>query len=145
MTRSQQPPSVVVAITGGRVVPIVGEPIEGGTVLIRDGLVEAVGAAADVEVPAGARVVDATGRWVLPGFVEAHGHVGISEEANGPVGNDTNEMTDPNTAGVRAIDAIAGKVDVQTVSIKGEEWQEVDFPEDLEKAQAITAGWAKAS
>jgi imidazolonepropionase-like amidohydrolase len=106
MTRSPQPPSVVVAITGGRVVPVVGEPVEGGTVLIRDGVVEAVGAAADVEVPSGARVVDATGRWVLPGFVEAHGHVGISEEANGPVGNDTNEMTDPNTAGVRAIDAI---------------------------------------
>jgi len=96
----------VVAITGGRVVPVVGEPVEGGTVLIRGGVVEAVGEASAVEVPAGARVVDATGRWVLPGFVEAHGHVGIHEEANGPAGNDTNEMTDPNTAGVRAIDAI---------------------------------------
>lgn len=46
---------------------------------------------------------------------------------------------------LRAIDAIAGKVDVQTVSIKGEEWQEVDFPEDIAKAEAITARWAKAS
>jgi choline kinase len=46
---------------------------------------------------------------------------------------------------LRAIDAIAAKVDVQTVSIKGEEWQEVDFPEDLDKAAAITARWAKAS
>lgn len=51
-------------------------------------------------------VVDASGSWLLPGFVESHGHVGIHEEANGEAGNDTNEMTGPNMAGVRAIDAI---------------------------------------
>ena len=43
---------------------------------------------------------------MLPGFIESHGHVGIHEEANGPAGDDTNEMTAPNTAAVRAIDAI---------------------------------------
>lgn len=57
-------------------------------------------------MPEGATVIDASGRWVLPGFVEAHGHVGIHEEANGPAGNDTNEMTDPDMSSVRAIDAI---------------------------------------
>ena len=51
-------------------------------------------------------VIDAAGAWLVPGFVEAHGHVGIHEEANGEAGNDTNEMTGPNMAGVRAIDAI---------------------------------------
>ena len=51
-------------------------------------------------------VIDAAGSWLVPGFVEAHGHVGIHEEANGEAGNDTNEMTAPNMAGVRAIDAI---------------------------------------
>jgi imidazolonepropionase-like amidohydrolase len=96
--------SFVTAITGGRVVPVSSEPIDGGTVLIENGRITAVGA--DVEVPAGATVIDATGKWVVPGFIEAHGHVGIHEESNGPAGNDTNEMTDPNTAGVRAIDAI---------------------------------------
>jgi imidazolonepropionase-like amidohydrolase len=50
--------------------------------------------------------IDAEGKWVLPGFIESHGHVGIHEEANGPAGDDTNEMTAPNTAAVRAIDAI---------------------------------------
>ena len=94
----------LVAITGGYVVPVSSAPIEGGTVLIRDGRIEAVGA--DVVVPEGATVVDATGRWVLPGFVEAHGHVGIHEEGEGVAGNDTNEMTGPNMAGVRAVDAI---------------------------------------
>ncbi len=98
--------SSVTAIVGGHVIPVDGAPIPGGTVLLRDGLVAAVGRAGDVEVPEGATVIDASGRWVLPGFVEAHGHVGIHEEANGPAGNDTNEMTDPDMSSVRAIDAI---------------------------------------
>ena len=44
---------------------------------------------------------------------------------------------------LRAIDALAADVEIGTVSIKGEEWQEVDFPEDVEKAQALTRAWAK--
>lgn len=92
------------ALVGGRVVPVSSEPIENGTVLIQDGRIAAVGAG--IPVPDGIPVVDASGRWVLPGFIESHGHVGIHEEANGVAGNDTNEMTAPNTAGLRAIDAI---------------------------------------
>jgi imidazolonepropionase-like amidohydrolase len=92
-----------VAITGGYVVPIDGDPVDGGTVLIRDGRIDAVG---DVPVPDGFPTVDATGQWVLPGFVEAHGHVGLWEEAEGWAGQDTNEMTDPNGARLRALDAV---------------------------------------
>ncbi|WP_348787764.1 amidohydrolase [Leifsonia sp. NPDC080035] len=95
-----------IAIVNAHVVPVVGEPIENGTVLVQDGRIAAVGSASEVTVPEGVRVLDAAGRWVLPGFVEAHGHVGIHEEANGPAGDDTNEMTTPNTAAVRAIDAV---------------------------------------
>lgn len=93
-----------VAIVGGRVVPVDGDVVEGGTVLVTDGVITAVGA--DVEIPDGVTVVDATGRWVLPGFVDAHAHVGIDEEAQGWAGDDTNEMTDPNGARMRALDAI---------------------------------------
>jgi imidazolonepropionase-like amidohydrolase len=93
-----------VAIAGGRVVPVSGEPIEGGTVLVTDGKITAVGAR--LKVPKGVPVVDAAGSWVLPGFIEAHGHVGVHEEAEGWAGSDTNEMTDPVTAHVRALDAI---------------------------------------
>lgn len=46
---------------------------------------------------------------------------------------------------LRAIDALAAEVPVHTVSIRGEDWQEVDFPEDLDKARALTAGWATRS
>jgi imidazolonepropionase-like amidohydrolase len=93
-----------VAITGGRVVPVTGPPLEAGTVLITDGKITAIGA--DVPVPDGVPVLDAAGKWVLPGFIEAHGHVGVHEEAEGWAGSDTNEMTDPVTANVRALDAI---------------------------------------
>ncbi|MEV8215509.1 amidohydrolase [Leifsonia sp. NPDC077715] len=98
--------STTIAIVNGYVVPVSAEPIENGVVLVRDGVIEAVGAADEVSVPEGVEVVDAAGKWVLPGFIESHGHVGIHEEANGPAGDDTNEMTTPNTAAVRAIDAI---------------------------------------
>ncbi|MFF4617781.1 amidohydrolase [Nonomuraea jabiensis] len=92
------------AITSGYVVPIDGDPIDGGTVLVQDGKIAAVGR--DVAVPEGTPVVDAAGGWVLPGLVEAHGHLGVYEEAEGWAGQDTNEMTDPNGARLRALDAI---------------------------------------
>jgi imidazolonepropionase-like amidohydrolase len=97
--------SEVLAVVGGRVVPIEGEPIDGGTVLIESGRITAVGDSS-LAVPDGAEVVDAAGKWVLPGFIEAHGHVGVHEEGEGWAGADVNEMTEPVTAQVRALDAI---------------------------------------
>jgi imidazolonepropionase-like amidohydrolase len=93
-----------VAIVGGRVVPISGEPLDSGTILVSGGKITAVGT--DLDVPDGATVIDASGAWVLPGFIEAHGHVGVHEEAEGWAGADSNELTDPVTAQVRALDAI---------------------------------------
>ena len=93
-----------VAIVGGRVVPISGAPLDGGTVLVAHGKITAVGP--DLQIPDDATVIDAAGRWVLPGFIEAHGHVGVHEEAEGWAGSDSNELTEPVTAHVRALDAI---------------------------------------
>jgi imidazolonepropionase-like amidohydrolase len=93
------------AIVGGRVVPVEAEPIEPGIVVLRDGKIAAV-EGPGFTVPAGVDVVDATGKWVLPGFIDAHAHLGVSEEAEGWAGQDTNEKTDPVTAQVRALDAI---------------------------------------
>ena len=91
-----------IAITGGRVVPIDGDPIESGTVLLTDGKIAAV-AGSDFKPPPGTDVVDAAGKWVLPGFIDAHAHAGVSEEAEGWAGQDTNERTSPVTAQVRAL------------------------------------------
>lgn len=95
-----------VAVVGGRVVPVLGEVVERGTVLVRDGRIVAVGRAEDVPVPDGVPVHDATGRWVLPGFVEPHGHLGVWEDGEGAAGQDTNDMVDPNTARLRAMDGL---------------------------------------
>jgi len=66
-----------IAIVGGKVYPVSGPPIERGTVLMRDGVIVAVGAA--VSVPDGAQRIDATGKIVTPGLVNASTLLGISE------------------------------------------------------------------
>jgi imidazolonepropionase-like amidohydrolase len=94
-----------IAITGGHVVPIEGDPIDNGTVLLSDGKIAAV-AGPDYTPPPGTDVVDAAGKWVLPGLIDAHAHLGVSEEGEGWAGSDTNELTGPVQAQVRALDAI---------------------------------------
>jgi imidazolonepropionase-like amidohydrolase len=92
------------AIVGGRVIPVAGAPFEDGVVLIADGRIEAAGR--DLRVPEGVERVDAAGKVVLPGLVDAHVHLGVHEEGDGWAGQDTNELTDPVTPHVRALDAI---------------------------------------
>ena len=72
-----------IAITGGKVYPVSGPVIDNGTVLMRDGLIVAVGA--NVVVPANAQRIDATGKWVTPGIVNAATQLGLVEI--GAVGN----------------------------------------------------------
>jgi imidazolonepropionase-like amidohydrolase len=91
------------AIVGARVLPIEGEPFE-GVILIENGKITALGK--DVAVPEGAERIEAQGKVATPGLIDAHAHVGVWEEAEGWEGDDVNEMTDPVTAQVRAIDAI---------------------------------------
>jgi imidazolonepropionase-like amidohydrolase len=69
--------SPVVAITGATVHPVSRAPIAEGVVLIRDGVIAAVGTAAEIQIPAGARRVDATGRHVYPGMIDPLTAVGI--------------------------------------------------------------------
>lgn len=85
--------SGVLAITNARILPIAKPPIERGTIVIRDGRIESVGAAASV--PAGAKVIDAAGAEVYPGWINAKTNVGLAEP--GPRGyEDTTEMLDYN-------------------------------------------------
>jgi imidazolonepropionase-like amidohydrolase len=92
------------AIVGGQVLPVEGTPFSDGVILIEDGRIQALGR--DVRVPDGVERVDADGKVVVPGLVDAHVHLGVHEEAQGWAGQDTNEMTNPVTPHVRALDAI---------------------------------------
>ena len=82
-----------IAIRGGTVLPISGPAIPNGIVVIRGGKIAAVGA--NVSVPAGAEVIDAAGKYVMPGVIDAASHIGIDA-------NDLNEPTDPMTPQDRA-------------------------------------------
>jgi imidazolonepropionase-like amidohydrolase len=66
-----------IAITGGRVFPVSGAPIDNGTVLIRDGRIVAVGS--NVTIPQGAERIDATGKWVTPGIINPATQLGLIE------------------------------------------------------------------
>jgi imidazolonepropionase-like amidohydrolase len=68
------------------------------------GKIKAVGK--DIIAPEGTELIDLNGYNVTPGFIDAHSHLGLHEECVGLAGDDTNEMTDPVTPQLRAIDAI---------------------------------------
>ena len=70
-----------IAITGGKVYPVSGPPIEGGTVVIVNGRITAVGR--DVAIPADAQRIDAAGKTVTPGFVNSATELGVQEVAYG--------------------------------------------------------------
>src|SRR5688500_17043504 len=65
------------ALKGGRIVPIAGAPIDGGVVLIRDGKIQAVGK--DLNIPADYRVIDVSGKVVLPGLIDVHSSRGMDQ------------------------------------------------------------------
>ena len=91
-------------IQNAHILPIVGEEIENGSLLIDQGKIAAIGT--DLPVPPGADVIDARGRLVTPGCIDAHCHIGLDNEAMGWEGADYNEIVDPLTPQMRAIDSI---------------------------------------
>lgn len=80
-------------------------PIENGYILFHD-KIEAIGDMRDCKIPTGEEVIDACGKYVFPGFIDGHTHLGMFEDSLGFEGDDGNEETDPITPHLRAIDAI---------------------------------------
>jgi len=72
---SSSAPAQTVAITGATIYPVSGPKLEHGTIVIVDGKITAVGT--KVSVPSGATQIDATGRWITPGFVQTGSTLGI--------------------------------------------------------------------
>ena len=91
-------------IKNGKVLTMAGITYEKGCVLVENGKIKEIGQS--IVETENMEIIDAKGGWVMPGIIEAHCHIGIMEEDKGFEGNDTNEMTDPVTPQLRAIDAI---------------------------------------
>jgi imidazolonepropionase-like amidohydrolase len=83
----------VLAITNAKIFPVAKPAIDRGTIVVRDGIIEAVGA--NVSAPAGARVIDAAGAEVYPGFINASTTIGLEDPGPGGFG-DANEILDFN-------------------------------------------------
>lgn len=104
-------------IKNAKIFTMAGEIIENGCILVEEGKIKEVGV--DLVAPLDAQVIDAMGKNVFPGFIDAHCHIGMWEEGIGFEGADGNEMTDPITPHLRAIDAINPRDEAFANAIKG--------------------------
>lgn len=85
------------AFVGAHVIPITGDPIENGTLLVKDGKIVAVGNADEIEIPEGFETIDTSGKVIMPGLICTHSHVGQVS------GGDSSAPIQPE---VRVIDSI---------------------------------------
>lgn len=96
----------VILIRNGKILTMAGSTYDPGDLLIRDGKISRVDHRIEIVQNEIDEVIDATGCWVMPGLIESHCHIGITEEKKGFEGDDCNEMKDPMTPYIRALDAI---------------------------------------
>src|SRR6186713_3349249 len=110
------PPRGTFAIRNARIVTVTGPDIENGTVVIRDGKIEAVGT--NVSVPAGAQTIDGRGLSVYPGMIDAGTNMGLVEVPQGANGTvDTAEVGDlnPNAKAIIAVNPHSAHIAVTRV------------------------------
>lgn len=110
-------PRETVAIRGARIVPVSGPAIASGTIVIRDGVIAAIGT--DVAVPAGARVIDGAGLSVYPGMMDASTAMGLAEIAQGANATVDNAETgnwNPNVQALWGIDPHSAHIGVTRVA-----------------------------
>ena len=93
-------------IINGKIFPMEEGNIENGYVRIIGDKIAELGDMSEYESKKEDEVIDVQGAWVLPGLIEAHAHIGITEEKWGTMGDDCNEETLPVTPTLRAIDAV---------------------------------------
>ena len=89
----------LIAFTGAQNIPIAGEPIAHGVLVVQHGKILAVGAAGSVAIPAGAEIREATGKVLMPGLVDSHSHIG------GGSGGDGSSPIQPDARVLDSIDA----------------------------------------
>lgn len=93
----------MIAITNARIRTMM-KKIFTGTLVMDGNIIQSVGES--IEIPKDCRIIDAKGALLTPGLIDAHSHLGMWEENIGFEGDDGNELTDPLTPELRAIDAI---------------------------------------
>ena len=93
-------PNPPVLIRNATIMTAAGQEIQGGSILFHEGRIVAVGT--NVNAPGDATVVDGTGKWVTPGVIDTHSHIGVFAAPGTFAESDGNEATRPVTAEVWA-------------------------------------------
>jgi imidazolonepropionase-like amidohydrolase len=96
--------SAPMALVGGTLMTGTGVELADATITFANGRILAVGPRASVPLPDGAQVIDVKGRFVTPGLIDAHSHMGVYPVPESVANADGNEATRPVTANVRAED-----------------------------------------
>ena len=92
--------SVPTLIRNATILTGTGERIDGGQLLLQDGKIQAIGK--QLDAPADAQIIDAQGKWVSPGIIDVHSHLGVYPSPGATAHQDGNEITNPITAQVWA-------------------------------------------
>lgn len=93
-----------ILIQNATIYPISSTKLEKGSLLIKDGKIAAI--KEQIEPTAEMNVIDGTNKHLLPGFIDAHTHLGLYDEGTGWAGNDANETVEALTPHIRAIDGV---------------------------------------
>jgi len=96
------PGAPTIAIRGATILTAAGSTIPSGTIVLAGGAIAALGADSAVSVPSGARVIDGKGRFVTPGLIDAHSHIGVYAAPTARAHDDGNEASAPVTAQAHA-------------------------------------------
>ncbi|NKB32137.1 MAG: amidohydrolase family protein [Pseudomonadales bacterium] len=113
-------------------------PLEDGVLVVTDGWIRAVGPRSEVTLPSGAQVVDVSGKYIMPGLINAHGHVGATVGLNGNGGYDRGNLLRQLSLyaryGVTTVNSLGGDQEAGFV-LRNEQ-----FSKDLDRARIYVAG-----
>ncbi len=93
-------------IKNGKVITMSDKNYDRGSILIKDKKIVDIGENININSNEDCKIIDAKNCWVMPGIIEAHCHIGIKEERKGFEGDDCNELNEPITPYLRALDGI---------------------------------------
>jgi imidazolonepropionase-like amidohydrolase len=94
-------------IVNGKIYTMESSPIECGYIQVKGNKIASLGSMSELpEDLHHENIIDVDGAWILPGLIESHAHIGITEEKYGVIADDSNEETTPITPTLRAIDAV---------------------------------------
>jgi imidazolonepropionase-like amidohydrolase len=93
-----------ILLKNATIYPITSEPVKNGDLLVENGKIKKIGH--KLEADAYTKIIDCSEKYLLPGFIDVHTHLGLYDEGTGWAGNDANETIEAITPHTRAMDSV---------------------------------------